>query len=68
MISGERLRDIVQDIMESADEIKVKTEKDPQDYGQLLGYAEVLSIIRDNVDEDDLSKIGLDFDIDRRYL
>jgi hypothetical protein len=66
-MSNERLRDVVMAILEAADEIKAKTDGDAQDYGQLLAYAECLSIIRDAYDGD-LLEIGLDFDIDRRYL
>ena len=62
------LSDIVSSIMESADEVKEKTNPDAQDYGRLLAYAEVLSIIRDSCGSDDLKEIGLDFDIDARYL
>ena len=68
MISKERMADIVSSIIESADEIKEKENRDAQDYGQLLAYAEALSIIRDAVDDEDLGEIGLDFDIDERFL
>lgn len=64
----EMLSDVVASIVESAEEIKGKGGRDAQDYGQLLAYAEVLSIIRDACDADDLERIGLDFDIDKRYL
>lgn len=66
-MSNERLHDIVTAIIEAADEIKGKEDSDAQDYGQLLAYAESLSIIRDAYDGD-LSEIGLNFDIDKRYL
>ena len=66
-MSNDRLHDIVAAIAEAADEIKKKTDADAQDYGQLLAYAECLSIIRDAYDGD-LSEIGLNFDIDKRYL
>lgn len=66
-MSNDRLYDIVTAIVESADEIKGKAKADAQDYGQLLAYAESLSIIRD-VYDGDLSEIGLNFDIDKRYL
>ncbi len=66
-MSNDRLADVVAAITESADEIKNKDKADAQDYGQLLAYAECLSIIRDAYDGD-LSSIGLDYDIDRRYL
>lgn len=64
----ERLSDVVSAIVEAADEVKNKTKQNAQDYGRLLGYAEALSIIRDSCDADDLPDIGLDFDIDERYL
>ena len=67
-MSNEMLADVVASIIEAADEIKEKKERDSQDYGQLLAYAEVLSIIRDACDSDILEEIGLDFDIDRRYM
>lgn len=66
-MSNERLHDVVTAIIEAADEIKGKEDADAQDYGQLLAYAESLSIIRDAYDGD-LSEIGLNFDIDKRYL
>ena len=66
-MSSERLHDIVSAIVEAADEIKEKRKVDAQDYGQLLAYAECLSIIRDAYDGN-LSEIGLNFDIDKRYL
>lgn len=68
MISKERMADIVASIMECADEIRFQEHRDSQDFGQLLAYAESLSIIRDACDPDDLNDIGLDFDIDARYL
>ncbi len=67
-MSLDMLSDVVSSIVEAADEVKNKHNKDVQDYGRLLGYAEALSIIRDACDQDDLEKIGLDFDIDKRYL
>lgn len=68
MISNERMADIVSAIVEDADEIRSKEKIDSQDYGQLLAYAEALSIIRDAFEENELKQIGLDFDIDLRYL
>ena len=66
-MSNDRLHDVVASIMEAANEIKEKHHVDAQDYGQLLAYAECLSIIRDAYDGD-LSEIGLNFDIVKRYL
>lgn len=68
MISKERMADIVAAIVEASDEILNKSERDSQDFGQLLAYAESLSIIRDSIDPDLLEDIGLDFDIDKKYL
>ena len=67
-MSNEMLADVVASIVEAADEIKKKEEIDSQDYGQLLAYAETLSIIRDACDSDILEDVGLNFDIDKRYL
>ena len=67
-MSNEKLSDIVSAIVDAADEIKSKKKIDSQDFGQLLAYAETLSIIRDTCDPDDLEDIGLNFDIDKRYL
>ena len=63
-----QLAEMVAQIIESADEIKTKKTQDHQDYGQLLAYAEVLSIIRDVCDSREIEEIGLDFDIDKEYL
>ena len=62
------LSDVIAAIIEAADEIRGKSDQDSQDYGQLLAYAETLSIIRDACDPDDLKEVGLDFDIDKRFL
>lgn len=62
------LIEIVDGIKEAADEMKGKGKLSDMDFGQLLAYAEALSIIRDACDPDDLATIGLDFDIDKRYL
>lgn len=67
-MSLDRLADVVASIIEAAEKVKNKDNQDAQDYGQLLAYAEALSIIRDSCALDDLKKIGLDFDIDERYL
>ncbi len=67
-MSNEILADIVAEIIEAANEIRDKKNQDSQDYGQLLAYAETLSIIRDACDPDVLDEIGLGFDIDKRYL
>lgn len=67
-MSLDMLSDIVAEIIEAADEVKKKKNRDAQDYGRLLAYAEVLSILRDACDSEALEKISLNFDIDERYL
>lgn len=67
-MSENALCDVIAAIIEAADEIREKSERDAQDYGQLLAYAETLSIIRDACDPDKLKEFGLDFDIDKRFL
>lgn len=62
------IRDIVQVIVEELDEIKGKGERTDYDAGQTVAYTEALSIIQSTCGDDNLQKIGLDFDIDSRYL
>lgn len=61
-------REIVEGIMEAADELLAMENRNEIQQGQLLAYAESLSIIRDALAGYDLASIGLDFDIDARYL
>lgn len=68
MITINTLKEIVENIVANADEIKKQSETDLMDYGKLLAYAESLSIISEMCDEEELKEIGLDFDIDTRYL
>lgn len=67
-MTNNMLADVVSAIIEAADEVKKKTNQDDQDFGQLLAYAEALSIIQDACTTEGLKEIGLDFDIDKRYL
>lgn len=60
--------EIVEGIMDSADELLEKKDRSDMEQGQLIAYAESLSIIRDAWAGNDLADIGLDFDIDSRYL
>ncbi len=65
-----QLREIVENIKESADELiqKGRENLDLVEKGQLLGYAEALTIIKDAISEDNAAVVGLDFDIDAEYL
>lgn len=70
-INKNLLLDIIAETKESADEVLHSSDKyDKNDYaqGQLLAYATVLSIIRDELSGYDLKEYGLDFDIDKKYL
>ena len=67
-MSIDALRDVVLSIIASADEIKQKGALDCMDFGQLLAYAEALCIIQDMCNPDVLERIGLNFDVDKRYL
>ena len=62
-----QILEVVESLTSLADEIKGKGKVSDLEYGQLLAYAEALTIIRD-LYEGDLSNIGLDFDIDKKYL
>lgn len=63
-----QIRGIVENLIEEADELLAKQDKNLLEQGELLAYAESLCIIRDAFAGQDLSEIGLDFDIDKKYL
>ena len=62
------LTEIVENIKEAADELKQKGSLTEVEYGELLAYAEYLTIIKDANAGCDLKMLGLDFDIDAKYL
>lgn len=64
------IKEIVENIIEAADGLleKGRANLDPVEYGELLAYAETLCIIRDTISGYDLAAVGLDFDIDGKYL
>lgn len=62
------IKEIVEGIVSAADELMEKVDRDLVEQGQLIAYAESLSIIRDAYAGYDLTQIGLDFDIDEKYL
>lgn len=62
------MKEIVDGIVEAAEELLAKKERNLVEQGQLIAYAETLSIIRDAHAGYDLAEIGLDFDIDAKYL
>ena len=60
------ITEIVACITEAADELLFLENRNEIQQGQLLAYAESLSIIRDALAGYDLTAVGLDFDIDER--
>lgn len=67
-VNSNVLKEIVEEIIHAADEIAELENLDLVQQGELIGYAESLCIIRDALAGRDLETIGLDFDIDKRYL
>lgn len=67
-MSKEILREIIENIKEAADELKEQSTRTKVEYGELLAYAESLTIIKDACAGYDLAELGLDFDIDEKYL
>lgn len=67
-MSKEILREIIENIKEAADELKEQSTRTKVEYGELLAYAESLTIIKDACAGYDLAELGLDFDIDKKYL
>lgn len=65
-----RLKAIISYIIESADNALEDYNKDRDNVsaGRLIGYASCLKTIQAEIDEDQLSAFGLDFDIDKKYL
>ncbi|EGS30287.1 hypothetical protein HMPREF9130_1229 [Peptoniphilus sp. oral taxon 375 str. F0436] len=61
-----KIAQIVAYIKENMDEIK--DDKDEVSYGTLIGYVEALSIIKSTLDEDEWKQVGLDYDLDKKYL
>ena len=68
MMNMNLLREVTESIIEAADELWAKDQRDLLEQGQLIAYAEALSIIQDAMAGYDLREISLDFDIDARYL
>lgn len=62
------MREIAENIIEAADELLEKKRRDLVEQGQLIAYAETLSIIQDALSGYDLAAFSLDFDVDAKYL
>ena len=61
------LIEIIEEVTSEADEVLEK-ERDDYNYGQLMGYATTLGIIKTCLAGEDLKAFGLDYDIDKKYL
>ena len=59
---------IVEYITKAADELLYKPDRNLLEEGKLIAYAEALCVIQDSLLGYDLSVIGMDFDVDKRYL
>ncbi len=62
------LQEIVEELLRQADTLSEKESLDPMEQGELLAYAEALCIMQDAMAGYDLSEVGLDFDVDKKYL
>ena len=62
------IKDAVVLIKEYAQELSQKEHRNDVDSGELIGYAEALSVLQDACSPDMRREIGLDFDIDAAYL
>ena len=64
------IEEIIEGIIENADELLEKGRENLNqiEQGQLIAYAESLSIIQDAFSGMDLKNYGLDFDVDKKYL
>lgn len=62
------LIEIIENIRESADELKQIKQKNQVEFGTMLSLCESLSIIQGALAGYDLKEFGIDFDIDKEYL
>ena len=62
-----RLAQIIESILEVADE-RMLEESSPYVNVELIGYAEALTIIQEQLTDEERKKYRLDFDIDKKYL
>lgn len=63
----DRLGQIITDIIEAAD-ATLEEEQNQVVIGSLMTYAEVLTIIQEQLSDDERKQFNLDFDIEKKYL
>ena len=62
-----RLMQIIESILEAANDT-LKGELSAYEKGELIGYAEALTIIQEQLTDEERKNFKLDFDIDKRYM
>lgn len=62
------MKEAIEQIMELAEELSQLESKNEIERGQLMAYAEVLTIFHDTLPEEDRISLGVDFDADQSYL
>lgn len=67
MDRDDRLGIIIDSILEVADEM-LQAEKNQVNAGSLMTYAEVLTIIQEQLTDEERKQFKLDFDIDKKYM
>ena len=67
MDRDDRLGIIIDSILEVADEL-LQAEKNQVNAGSLMTYAEVLTIIQEQLTDGERKQFKLDFDIDKKYM
>ena len=63
----DRLGQITREILASADSV-LNDEKNEVNIGSLITYAEVLTIIQEQLTDAEKKNFKLDFDIDKKYM
>lgn len=65
-----RLKQIIESLLNAANETLNDLSSDNSDIikGELIGYAESLTIIQEMIPEEERKAYKLDFDIDKRYM
>ena len=67
MDKDNRLGLIIDGILEVADKL-LQADKNPVNAGSLMTYAEVLTIIQEQLTDEERKYYKLDFDIDKKYM
>ena len=62
-----RLMQIIESIKSVADQ-RLKEDSTPYINGELIGYAESLTIIQEQLTDEERRQYKLDFDIDKKYM